>query len=210
MSSDRFLARRNFRKYAGIYAGCAGIISCSVSLRSRISISASDLNHWFYWLIWLGCHAPGHSWHRPCGVLDVQAALDADGYVAGDALSPRMGRSDEGEVITIQDTALLWGDDVWGNGYLWANNVVNANALYKHTRRVWSFTTIEEQHSPGRDAAGWGGSRRFFWRGTKFPAQNTHFCTPTPSSCLLNPPLLRPVIFFWDQPGGRNTTCRCA
>ncbi len=41
-----------------------------------------------------------------------------------------MARSDEGEVILVQDTAALWGDATWANGYLWANLVDNIDPLY--------------------------------------------------------------------------------
>jgi serine protease AprX len=61
------------------------------------------------------------------GVLDVDSALSATGTVTGDALSPRLQRSDDGTRIYVEDTAQLWGgtdwaaDFLWSDGYLWSD-----------------------------------------------------------------------------------------
>ncbi|MCH7664936.1 MAG: S8 family serine peptidase [Acidobacteria bacterium] len=52
---------------------------------------------------------PGDATATGAGVLDIQAALEDSGWV-DQALSPRMARSEVGEVILVEDTALLWGD----------------------------------------------------------------------------------------------------
>ncbi len=52
------------------------------------------------------------------GALDVEAALDDTGIVAGEALSPLMVRDETTGNIFIEDTGELWGDAVWGAGYL--------------------------------------------------------------------------------------------
>ncbi len=54
------------------------------------------------------------------GVLDVEAALDDTGVIGGEALSPLMVADDANGGVFIEDTALLWGSDAWGAGYLWS------------------------------------------------------------------------------------------
>ena len=46
-------------------------------------------------------------------MLDITAALNETGSVST-ALSPRMGRSDEGAVLFVENTAILWGDPAFG------------------------------------------------------------------------------------------------
>lgn len=75
------------------------------------------------------------------GVLDINVALNATGVVYGQALSPLMARSEEGWVILVEDTALLWGDATWGAGYLWNNAVTDYTPLYD-TRS--SITTLND------------------------------------------------------------------
>ncbi len=52
------------------------------------------------------------------GLLDVDAAMNDTGTVIGDALSPLMIRDDMTNGVLIEDTAVLWGDELWGSGYL--------------------------------------------------------------------------------------------
>ncbi|MEL6950266.1 MAG: hypothetical protein AAGM16_09175 [Pseudomonadota bacterium] len=55
------------------------------------------------------------------GVLDIEAALAETGVMMTEALSPRMARSSQSNGILIENTAVLWGDDTWGAGYLWSD-----------------------------------------------------------------------------------------
>lgn len=62
------------------------------------------------------------------GLLDVDAALNDTGIVKGDALSPLLAYDEKTGGTLIQDTSKLWGDDLWGAGYLWTDGGgVNAN-----------------------------------------------------------------------------------
>lgn len=61
------------------------------------------------------------------GLLDIDAAMNETGIVNGDALSPLMAFDEESGGTLIQDTATLWGDEIWGAGYLWTNGGINAN-----------------------------------------------------------------------------------
>jgi serine protease AprX len=61
------------------------------------------------------------------GLLDIDAAMNESGVVSGEALSPLMAFDPESGGTMIQDTATLWGDDIWGAGYLWTDGGVNAN-----------------------------------------------------------------------------------
>jgi len=55
------------------------------------------------------------------GLLDVDAALNDVGTVSGQALSPLMIFDKTSEGVLVEDTAGLWGDSVWGSGYLYNN-----------------------------------------------------------------------------------------
>jgi len=61
------------------------------------------------------------------GLLDIDAALNEYGVVSGEALSPLMAFDEETGGTLVQDTATLWGDELWGAGYLWTDGGVNAN-----------------------------------------------------------------------------------
>ena len=54
------------------------------------------------------------------GVLDVEAALNETGVIGGEALSPLIVADGANGGVFIEDTAVLWGSDAWGAGYLWA------------------------------------------------------------------------------------------
>ena len=71
------------------------------------------------------------------GVLDVDAALNDSGVVAGEALSPLMVFDETNNTVLIEDTATLWGDDLWGAAYLF-NNGANwaSGATYTDTSGV--------------------------------------------------------------------------
>jgi len=55
------------------------------------------------------------------GVLDVEAALGDIGVMIEEALSPLMVLDEATNGVLVQDTALLWGDDQWGSGYLFSD-----------------------------------------------------------------------------------------
>ena len=52
------------------------------------------------------------------GLLDAEAALNDAGTVAGEALSPLMIFDEVSNAVLVEDTAVLWGDDLWGAAYL--------------------------------------------------------------------------------------------
>jgi len=72
------------------------------------------------------------------GVLDVDAAMNATGRIYGDALSPIMTRSDEGPVLLMEDTAKLWGDDMWGSAYLWTHGYLWTDGYNWTNGYLWS------------------------------------------------------------------------
>ncbi|MGI9233905.1 MAG: S8 family peptidase, partial [Woeseiaceae bacterium] len=55
------------------------------------------------------------------GLIDVEAALDDSGTVSNEALSPLMVFDEASGGVLVEDTAALWGDAVWGSGYLYNN-----------------------------------------------------------------------------------------
>ncbi len=57
------------------------------------------------------------------GLLDADAALNDSGVVTGDALSPVMVFDELNNTVLIEDTAILWGDDLWGSAYIFNNGV---------------------------------------------------------------------------------------
>lgn len=57
------------------------------------------------------------------GLLDADAALNDSGAVAGEALSPLMIFDSLSDTVLVEDTAVLWGDDLWGSAYLYNNGV---------------------------------------------------------------------------------------
>lgn len=54
------------------------------------------------------------------GLLDIDAALSDTGTVSGEALSPLMVFDAVSGDVLVEDTAVLWGDAVWGSGYLFS------------------------------------------------------------------------------------------
>lgn len=81
---------------------------------------------------------PGDTLDTGAGVLDVPAALADAGVVAGEALSPLLARSALGNVIMVEDTAALWGDDEWSAGYLWAKGYLWANSYSLFDGYLWA------------------------------------------------------------------------
>ncbi|MBT8098556.1 MAG: S8 family peptidase [Gammaproteobacteria bacterium] len=61
------------------------------------------------------------------GLLDTNAALNDSGVLAGDALSPLMIFDDINNTVLIEDTAVLWGDNLWGSAYLFNNGATWAS-----------------------------------------------------------------------------------
>lgn len=69
---------------------------------------------------------PGDPTTVGAGVLDVESAMNAQGTVAGQALSPLMNLSTETNTVYVQDPALLWGPEwpagtLWPDGSLWVD-----------------------------------------------------------------------------------------
>ncbi|MDJ0748154.1 MAG: S8 family serine peptidase [Woeseiaceae bacterium] len=54
------------------------------------------------------------------GILDADAALNDSGAVSGEALSPLMVFDETTGNVLIEDTAVLWGDELWGGAYLFS------------------------------------------------------------------------------------------
>ncbi len=62
------------------------------------------------------------------GLLDVDAALNEANTVSGEALSPLMHQDPATGATLIQETGVLWGDTIWGSGYLWTDGGgINSN-----------------------------------------------------------------------------------
>lgn len=57
------------------------------------------------------------------GLLDADAALDDSGLISGQALSPLMVFDAQSNTVLVEDTAVLWGDALWGSAYLYNNGV---------------------------------------------------------------------------------------
>ncbi len=71
------------------------------------------------------------------GVLDITAALDATGTLTA-APSPTMTRSEEGEVVLMEDPAKLWGDSQWAAGYIYTDGYVWSDSFIYTDGYVWS------------------------------------------------------------------------
>jgi len=57
------------------------------------------------------------------GIVDADAALSDSGIVTGEALSPLVVFDETSNAVLIEDTAILWGDDLWGAAYLFNNGL---------------------------------------------------------------------------------------
>jgi len=85
------------------------------------------------------------------GLLDIDAAMNETGVVSGQALSPLMSFDSATGGTLVQDTASLWGNDLWGagylwtdgggvssNGYLWTDGGVNASGYLWTDGEIWA------------------------------------------------------------------------
>lgn len=82
------------------------------------------------------------------GLLDVDAALNDTGVIAGEALSPLVSSDPATDGVLIEDTAELWGDELWGAGYLFhggfswtAGAGVNSSGI-SASGYVWTDSSI--------------------------------------------------------------------
>jgi hypothetical protein len=62
------------------------------------------------------------------GVVDIQAAL-LETSSLDSAPSSRLARSEEANIILIEDTARLWGDDHWSAGFIWNDAIQDDDPL---------------------------------------------------------------------------------
>jgi serine protease AprX len=85
------------------------------------------------------------------GLLDIDAALNETGVVYGDALSPLLVYDAATGGTLIEDTSELWGNELWGagylwtdgsgisaNGYVWTDGGVNANGYIWTDGSIWA------------------------------------------------------------------------
>ncbi len=85
------------------------------------------------------------------GLLDIEAAMNETGVVDGEALSPLLAYDAATGGTLIEDTSALWGDTLWGagylwtdgggiaaNGYLWTDGGVSANGYIWTDGSVWA------------------------------------------------------------------------
>lgn len=85
------------------------------------------------------------------GLLDIDAALNETGVVQGEALSPLLAYDAATGGTLIEDTSALWGDALWGagylwtdgggiaaNGYLWTDGGVNASGYIWTDGSIWA------------------------------------------------------------------------
>lgn len=78
------------------------------------------------------------------GVLDADAAMSETATVTGEALSPLMLFDDASGGVLIEDTAALWGDAIWGAGYLfnggfdWTEGAYNASSAVNANGYLWT------------------------------------------------------------------------
>jgi serine protease AprX len=71
------------------------------------------------------------------GVLDITAALDATGTLVA-APSPKMTRSEEGEVLLMEDPAGLWGDSQWSAAFVYTDGYVWSDSFLFTDGYIWS------------------------------------------------------------------------
>ncbi|MEO1077812.1 MAG: hypothetical protein AAFX41_17865, partial [Bacteroidota bacterium] len=93
--------------------------------------------------------------------LDVRGALEDDGRVQGDALSPKLYRSDEGEVILIEDTGELWSDPSFGASFLWSDGYLWSDAYLWSDGYLWSDAYLWSDGFLWSDAFLWSDS--YLW-----------------------------------------------
>jgi hypothetical protein len=94
------------------------------------------------------------------GVLDITAALKETGFVTT-APSPKMGRSEDGAVIHVQDTALLWGDPAFGASYMWSDANLWSDSYMWSDGYMWSDANLWSDGYMWSDANLW--SDGYMW-----------------------------------------------
>ena len=85
------------------------------------------------------------------GLLDMEAAMDETSVITGEALSPLLVYDEQTGGTLMEDTSELWGDEVWGagymwtdgsgvsaNGFVWTDGGVNANGYIWTDGSVWA------------------------------------------------------------------------
>jgi subtilisin family serine protease len=103
------------------------------------------------------------------GALDVEAAMNATGVMNGQALSPVMKLSWNGQVAYVQDTAQLWGGsswaagNIWSQGYLWTDASILGVDGY-----LWSNAYLWTNANLWADAYLW--TNGFLWTEAVAPA----------------------------------------
>ncbi len=99
------------------------------------------------------------------GVLDVSAALVDSGY-AKYAPSPRLARSDEGNVILIEDTSLTWYGDEWSANYLWSDGYMWSDSYMWSDGYMWSDSYMWSDNYLWSDGYMW--SDNYLWSDAYF------------------------------------------
>jgi serine protease AprX len=103
---------------------------------------------------------PGDPTEVGTGVLDITAALNETGFLTS-APSPKMGRSDDGAVIHVQDTGLLWGDPAFGAGYMWNDANLWSDSYMWSDGYMWSDANLWSDSYMWSDANLW--SDGYMW-----------------------------------------------
>jgi serine protease AprX len=112
---------------------------------------------------------PGDPTVTGAGVLDVEAAMNATGYMYTTALSPLMNLSWDGSVVYVQNTAQLWGSSQWSAGSLWSDASLWSNAPpLSVTGYLWSEGSLWSDSSLWSDGELW--SDGFIWSLTVQPS----------------------------------------
>ncbi|MET0551457.1 MAG: S8 family peptidase [Vicinamibacteria bacterium] len=103
------------------------------------------------------------------GALDVESAMNATGVLNGQALSPLMKLSSNGQIAYVQDTAQLWGGSSWSAGNLWAQGYLWTDAsLLGSAGYLWSNAYLWTNANLWADAYLW--TNGFLWTEAVAPA----------------------------------------
>jgi serine protease AprX len=115
---------------------------------------------------------PGDPTLVGAGVLDVEAAMNATGYMYTYALSPLMNLNTSGTVVHVQNTAQLWGSSQWSAGYLWSDGSLwSSSAPLAVSGYLWSEGSLWSDSSLWADGYLW--STGFLWSEAVRPAAVT-------------------------------------
>jgi serine protease AprX len=90
------------------------------------------------------------------GVLNVTGALADTGVLTGQALSPRMQRSDQGSATMVENTATLWNDTAFGAGCLWQNGYLWSNGYLWNNGYLWEDAADGTDDVSSAGAASYG------------------------------------------------------